>query len=48
MAIRSAAAKLFSDLDYVISPVSPVVKFGAELASPLNDPDNRSNTLPTP
>src|SRR4030081_3002505 len=38
MAIRSAAAKLFSDLDYVISPVAPVVKFGAELASPINDP----------
>ncbi len=39
MAIRSAAGKLFADLDYVISPVSPVVKFGAELAAPLNDPD---------
>jgi aspartyl-tRNA(Asn)/glutamyl-tRNA(Gln) amidotransferase subunit A len=39
MAIRSAAAKLFTDLDYVISPVSPVVNFAAELASPLNDPD---------
>jgi aspartyl-tRNA(Asn)/glutamyl-tRNA(Gln) amidotransferase subunit A len=39
MAIRAAAAKLFSDLDYVISPISPVVKFAAELASPLNDPD---------
>ncbi|MGA7996852.1 MAG: amidase, partial [Bradyrhizobium sp.] len=38
MAIRAAAAKLFCDLDYVISPVSPVVNFGAELASPLNDP----------
>ena len=38
MAIRAAAAKLFCDLDYVISPVSPVVKFGAELASPINDP----------
>ncbi|HXQ84085.1 MAG TPA: amidase [Xanthobacteraceae bacterium] len=38
MAIRSAAAKLFAELDYVISPVSPVVKFGAELAAPLNDP----------
>jgi aspartyl-tRNA(Asn)/glutamyl-tRNA(Gln) amidotransferase subunit A len=38
MAIRSAAAKLFADLDYVISPVSPVVNFGAELASPINDP----------
>jgi aspartyl-tRNA(Asn)/glutamyl-tRNA(Gln) amidotransferase subunit A len=38
MAIRSAAAKLFCDLDYVISPVSPVVNFAAELASPINDP----------
>jgi aspartyl-tRNA(Asn)/glutamyl-tRNA(Gln) amidotransferase subunit A len=38
MAIRAAAAKLFSELDYVISPVSPVVKFDAELASPVNDP----------
>jgi aspartyl-tRNA(Asn)/glutamyl-tRNA(Gln) amidotransferase subunit A len=38
MAIRAAAAKLFCDLDYVISPVSPVVKFGAELASPFHDP----------
>jgi len=38
MAIRSTAAKLFAELDYVISPVSPVVKFGAELAAPLNDP----------
>jgi aspartyl-tRNA(Asn)/glutamyl-tRNA(Gln) amidotransferase subunit A len=39
MAIRTAAAKLFCDLDYVISPVSPVVKFNAELASPINDAD---------
>ena len=39
MAIRAAAAKLFADIDYVISPVSPVVNFPAELASPLNDPD---------
>jgi aspartyl-tRNA(Asn)/glutamyl-tRNA(Gln) amidotransferase subunit A len=39
MAIRAAAAKLFCDLDYVISPVSPVVKFNAELASPINDPE---------
>jgi aspartyl-tRNA(Asn)/glutamyl-tRNA(Gln) amidotransferase subunit A len=39
MSIRAAAAKLFSDIDYLISPVSPVVKFAAELASPLNDPD---------
>jgi aspartyl-tRNA(Asn)/glutamyl-tRNA(Gln) amidotransferase subunit A len=39
MTIRAAAAKLFSDIDYLISPVSPVVKFAAELAAPLNDPD---------
>jgi aspartyl-tRNA(Asn)/glutamyl-tRNA(Gln) amidotransferase subunit A len=39
MAIRSAVAKLFADIDYVISPVSPVVNFAAELASPLNDPE---------
>jgi aspartyl-tRNA(Asn)/glutamyl-tRNA(Gln) amidotransferase subunit A len=39
MAIRAAAAKLFAELDYVISPVSPVVNFAAEFASPLNDPD---------
>jgi aspartyl-tRNA(Asn)/glutamyl-tRNA(Gln) amidotransferase subunit A len=38
MAIRAAAAKLFADLDYVVSPVSPVVNFAAELASPINDP----------
>lgn len=38
MAIRAAAAKLFCDLDYVISPVSPVVNFAAELAAPINDP----------
>jgi len=39
MAIRAAAAKLFCDLDYVISPVSPIVKFPAEFAAPLNDPE---------
>lgn len=39
MAIRTAAAKLFCDLDYVVSPVSPVVKFPAEFASPVNDPE---------
>jgi aspartyl-tRNA(Asn)/glutamyl-tRNA(Gln) amidotransferase subunit A len=38
MAIRAAAAKLFADLDYVISPVSPAVNFAAELAAPINDP----------
>src|ERR1700758_1409555 len=39
MDIREAAAKLFHDLDYLISPVSPVVNFGAELASPIHDPE---------
>jgi aspartyl-tRNA(Asn)/glutamyl-tRNA(Gln) amidotransferase subunit A len=39
MDIRERAAKLFHDIDYLISPVSPVVKFNAELASPINDPD---------
>src|ERR1700753_3760674 len=39
MAIRAAAAKLFTEQDYVISPVSPVVNFNAESASPLNDPE---------
>jgi len=38
MAIRAAAAKLFCELDYVISPVSPVVNYPAEFAAPLNDP----------
>jgi aspartyl-tRNA(Asn)/glutamyl-tRNA(Gln) amidotransferase subunit A len=38
MEIRSAAAKLFADIDYVISPVSPVVNFAAEFAAPINDP----------
>ena len=38
MAIRAAAAKQFADIDYLISPVSPVVKFAAECASPINDP----------
>jgi len=39
MAIRTAAAKLFCDLDYVVSPVSPVVNFPAEFAAPINDPE---------
>jgi aspartyl-tRNA(Asn)/glutamyl-tRNA(Gln) amidotransferase subunit A len=38
MAIRAAAAKQFADIDYLISPVSPVVKFAAEWASPIDDP----------
>lgn len=39
MSIRTAAARLFTDIDYVISPVSPVVNYAAEWASPLNNPD---------
>ncbi|MBI5264420.1 MAG: amidase [Bradyrhizobium sp.] len=39
MAIRAAAAKLFCEMDYVISPTSPVVNFAADLAAPINDPD---------
>jgi aspartyl-tRNA(Asn)/glutamyl-tRNA(Gln) amidotransferase subunit A len=39
MAIRAAAAKLFADVDYVISPVAPLVNFAAELASPTDDPE---------
>jgi aspartyl-tRNA(Asn)/glutamyl-tRNA(Gln) amidotransferase subunit A len=39
MAIRAAAAKLFCEFDYIISPVSPVVNFAAEFAAPINDPD---------
>ena len=38
MTIRAAAAKLFCELDYLLSPVSPVVNFPAEFAAPLNDP----------
>ena len=38
MAIRAAAAKLFADIDYVISPVAPIVSYSAELASPTDDP----------
>ena len=38
MAIRAAAAKLFCELDYVISPTAPNVNFPAEFASPTNDP----------
>src|SRR4029079_9057461 len=37
MAIRAAAAKLFCELDYVISPVSPVVNYPAEFAAPIHD-----------
>jgi aspartyl-tRNA(Asn)/glutamyl-tRNA(Gln) amidotransferase subunit A len=36
--IRRRAAALFQQVDYVISPTAPLVSFGAELASPLDDP----------
>jgi Asp-tRNA(Asn)/Glu-tRNA(Gln) amidotransferase A subunit family amidase len=39
MAIRAAAAKLFADVDYVISPVAPIVSYAAELPSPTDDPE---------
>ena len=38
MAIRAAVARLFCELDYLFSPVSPVVNFPAEFAAPINDP----------
>src|SRR6266404_4581515 len=38
MAIRAAAAKLFCELDYLISPTAPNVNYPAEWASPTNDP----------
>jgi aspartyl-tRNA(Asn)/glutamyl-tRNA(Gln) amidotransferase subunit A len=37
MAIRAAAAKLFADIDFLISPVAPIVSYAAELASPTDD-----------
>ncbi|MEH2476072.1 aspartyl-tRNA(Asn)/glutamyl-tRNA(Gln) amidotransferase subunit A [Nitrobacteraceae bacterium AZCC 2161] len=37
MAIRAEAAKLFAEVDYVISPVAPIVSYPAELASPTDD-----------
>lgn len=39
MAVRAMAAKLFAGVDYLLSPVAPVVSFAAELASPIDDPD---------
>lgn len=37
MAIRAAAAKLFADIDFLISPVAPIVSYAAELPSPTDD-----------
>jgi aspartyl-tRNA(Asn)/glutamyl-tRNA(Gln) amidotransferase subunit A len=39
MVMRLAANAAFAEVDYVISPVSPVLGFPAENASPLNDPE---------
>ena len=36
--MRAAAARLFHDVDIVLSPTSPVVTFSADAASPLDDP----------
>ena len=36
--MRKAAARLFRQVDVVLSPTSPVVTFAAEWASPINDP----------
>lgn len=38
MAMRDAALKASQPFDFVLSPVSPVVSFAAELASPIHDP----------
>jgi aspartyl-tRNA(Asn)/glutamyl-tRNA(Gln) amidotransferase subunit A len=40
MTIRAKAARLFQSIDFVLSPVAPVVHFPADAASPLNDPEN--------
>lgn len=38
-AMRVAAARLFHDVDYLISPTCPVTAFPAHLASPVHDPE---------
>lgn len=38
-ALRDAAVAACQPFDFVLSPVSPVPAFAAELASPLNDPE---------
>jgi aspartyl-tRNA(Asn)/glutamyl-tRNA(Gln) amidotransferase subunit A len=38
LAIRDAALKASAPFDFVLSPVSPVPSFAAELASPIHDP----------
>jgi aspartyl-tRNA(Asn)/glutamyl-tRNA(Gln) amidotransferase subunit A len=39
MAIRREAGLLFESVDYLLSPVSPIVSFPAAKASPLDDPN---------
>jgi aspartyl-tRNA(Asn)/glutamyl-tRNA(Gln) amidotransferase subunit A len=36
--LRAACARLFADVDVVLSPTTPNISFPAEWASPLNDP----------
>ena len=38
-ALRDAAVAATQRFDFVLAPVSPVVSFPAEFASPLNDPE---------
>jgi len=38
-ALRDAAVAATKRFDFVLAPVSPVVSFPAELASPLDDPE---------
>ncbi len=38
IAMRDAALRAVASFDFMLSPVSPVVSFAAELASPLDDP----------
>jgi aspartyl-tRNA(Asn)/glutamyl-tRNA(Gln) amidotransferase subunit A len=37
--MRKAGAKLFTDVDILLTPTAPVVTFPAEYASPINDPE---------
>lgn len=39
MVMRNAAIAATKDFDFVLSPVSPVVAYEAELASPIHDPE---------
>jgi len=40
MAVREAAVAACQPFDYVVSPVSPVLPYEAELPAPGNDPHN--------